>query len=88
MSGKYSLSIKELHAKTGELVRKAALSQVPIEITDRGKPIAVLISPVLAQKRKRTRVLLPEYQAYLKKKPYRTYSILDDLSAVRDDRSL
>jgi prevent-host-death family protein len=37
------VSIKQLHAETGRLIREAA--QAPFEVTDRGKPIAV-VSPV------------------------------------------
>lgn len=38
-----SISIRELHAKTGHWVRKAA-SVGAIEITDDGKPVAQIVS--------------------------------------------
>lgn len=35
-----TITIKQLHAKTGSLVRRAARS--PVQVTDRGQPIAVI----------------------------------------------
>ncbi|MDB6128551.1 MAG: hypothetical protein JWM35_2447 [Verrucomicrobia bacterium] len=35
-----SITIKELHAKTGVIVRGA--SKTPVQITDRGEPIAII----------------------------------------------
>lgn len=37
------VSIRELHTRTGEIVRRAAGE--PIEVTDRGRVVAVLQSP-------------------------------------------
>lgn len=79
-----TISIKQLHQTTGEHVRMAARSKSPIQVTDRGKPIAVLVSPALLAARPRRRKLLAEYKALLLRKP--TGSVLDDLDAVRDDR--
>lgn len=81
-----SITIKELHAKTGEKVREAALSDSPVEITDRGKRIAFLVSARLVRSKPRTRKLLPEFKAYLAKPVPKTDSILKDLEAVRADR--
>ncbi|HZC36941.1 MAG TPA: hypothetical protein VE242_15055 [Chthoniobacterales bacterium] len=81
-----SISIKELHAKTGEKVRQAALSNSPVEITDRGRQIAFLVSPRLVRTERRQRRLLPEYKSYLAKPMPKTDSILQDLDAVRGDR--
>jgi prevent-host-death family protein len=80
----FSLTIKQLHAKTGDWVRQAGKSRAPILITDRGEPVAVLASRAAFKSRRRKRILLPEYVALMKKKPGR--DLLDDLSAVRDDR--
>lgn len=41
-----TITIKELHAKTGEEVRKAGKSRKPVAVTDRGKLIAVLTAPI------------------------------------------
>jgi prevent-host-death family protein len=60
-----SITIKELHAKTGDLVRRAGLSRAPVVITDRGQPVAVLANPSLLTPRKRKRTLLPEYVAMM-----------------------
>jgi prevent-host-death family protein len=79
-----SISIKQLHQSTGDQVRRAARSQSPITITDRGKPVAVLAKPSLLARKPRRRTLLPEYKALLARKP--SGSVLDDLDAVRDDR--
>jgi antitoxin (DNA-binding transcriptional repressor) of toxin-antitoxin stability system len=35
-----TVTIKQLHAKTGSYVRRAALS--PVQVTDRGEPVAII----------------------------------------------
>jgi prevent-host-death family protein len=60
-----SITIKELHATTGEHVRRAGASKTPVVITDRGRPVAVLASASLLAPRKRKRTLLPEYEAMM-----------------------
>ncbi|MFI0347889.1 MAG: hypothetical protein ACH346_03820 [Chthoniobacterales bacterium] len=80
-----SLSIKELHAKTGEQVRRAQASRNPVMITDRGKLVAFLISPRLVQKKTRKRTLLPEYKKFLSREKI-SNDVLDHLDAVRGDR--
>lgn len=77
-----SISIKELHARTGAHVRRAAKS--PVRVTDRGRLVAVLTSPDALPPRKRNRVILPEYAALLAKST--TRAVLDDLDAVRGSR--
>ncbi len=79
-----SISIKQLHQTTGEHVRRAAKASSPIEVTDRGTPIAVLANPDLLLSNRRKRTLLAEYKALLSRKSSGT--ILDDLNAVRGDR--
>jgi prevent-host-death family protein len=60
-----SITIKELHATTGDHVRRAGSSRAPVVITDRGHPVAVLANPSLLTRRKRKRTLLPEYEAMM-----------------------
>lgn len=84
MANQGSITIKELHAKTGEQVRKAGRSRVPIEVTDRGKLVAVLAAPHLLQSGCRKRVLLPEYARLLSRKI--SNDVLEDLDAIRGDR--
>jgi antitoxin (DNA-binding transcriptional repressor) of toxin-antitoxin stability system len=79
-----SISIKQLHQTTGEHVRLAASSKFPIEVTDRGKPIALLARPALLVPKRRRRTLLAEYKALLSRKT--SGKVLDDLDAVRGDR--
>jgi antitoxin (DNA-binding transcriptional repressor) of toxin-antitoxin stability system len=38
-----TISLKQLHAKTGSLVRRAA--RAPVQVTDRGQPIAIITGP-------------------------------------------
>lgn len=78
------ITIKELHAKTGEQVRKAGKSRTPIAVTDHGKLVAVLASPHHLRPARRQRTLLPEYAALLAKKS--KGSVLEDLDTVRGDR--
>ena len=79
-----SISIKELHAKTGQQVRRVNKSRTPITVTDRGKPIAFLIATNLFQSKARRRILLPDYAAFLSKSL--SNDVLDDLDAIRGDR--
>lgn len=79
-----SITIKELHATTGEHVRRAGASRTPVLITDRGEPVAVLANPNQLRPRRRKRTLLPEYERLMAKTPGN--DVLDDLAAVRGDR--
>jgi len=79
-----TITIKELHAKTGEEVRKAGKSLHPVAVTDRGKLVAVLAPPQLCRVTPRRRTLLPEYKAILAKAG--AGDVLEDLDAVRGDR--
>jgi hypothetical protein len=78
-----AISIKQLHAKTGEWVRRAGKSRTPLPVTDRGRLVAVLAGTHLQMPRRR-RTLLPAYAALLAKAPGQ--DVLADLNAVRGDR--
>jgi hypothetical protein len=84
MANKGAITIKQLHAKTGEEVRRAGQSRTPVSVTDRGKVVAILAAPYLLPARRRHRTLLPEYQKLLAKRP--KGDVLKDLDAVRGDR--
>ncbi len=75
-----TVTIKQLHERTGEVVRGASRS--PVRVTDRGTVVAVLAEPSLVLDRKRRRTLLREYSELLKREP--TDDVLRDLEAVRD----
>jgi prevent-host-death family protein len=79
-----SITIKELHQTTGECVRRAGASRSPVVVTDHGKPVAVLASPSLIKRKRRKRVLLPEFKALMAKTP--VGNTQDDLDAIRGDR--
>ncbi len=82
-----TITIKELHERTGAWVRKAGTA--PLQVTDHGKLIAVISAPdAVPKKSPRKRVLLKDYQDYLKsaKPPGPGKSSSDDLDAVRGDR--
>lgn len=79
-----TITIKELHATTGDHVRRAGNSRSPVIITDRGERVAVLANPSLLKPRRRRRVLLPEFAALMARKPGN--DVLDDLNATRGDR--
>jgi antitoxin (DNA-binding transcriptional repressor) of toxin-antitoxin stability system len=79
------ISIKDLHEKTGELVRQAALARNPVKVTDRGKVIAVLGSPKLIKAAKGIKRGLPgEYLAFVKTLP-RT-EVMQYLDELRGER--
>jgi hypothetical protein len=85
MTRKGSITIKELHAKTGQYVRQAGRGRTPLPVTDRGKVVAALGPPNLpAMRRRRRRTLLPAYVTFLKRR--KASSVLKDLDAVRADR--
>jgi antitoxin (DNA-binding transcriptional repressor) of toxin-antitoxin stability system len=67
---KTAVTIKELHEKTGELVRQIGEALVPVPVTDRGKVVAVLASPKLVKAGKRLKRGLPaDYLAFVKTLP-------------------
>jgi len=63
------ITIKQLHATTGEHVRRAGASRAPIVITDRGEPVAVLANPSLLKPHRRKRSVLLEYEAMMAASP-------------------
>lgn len=79
-----TITIKELHATTGLLVRRVGKSRSHVVITDRGAPVAVLASPSLIKPRRRARAILPEYEKLMARR--RGNNLIDDLDAVRGDR--
>jgi prevent-host-death family protein len=81
-----SVSIPKLHEKTGEVVRRAGASRVPVPVTDRGEVVAVLVGPDAMPLRKRAKqVLLPEYVKLILEGPLSNY-VLEDLDALRGER--
>jgi len=79
-----TITIKELHAKTGEEVRKAGKGRKPVAVTDRGKLVAVLAAPQHFRSSPRRRTLIPEYAALMAKSV--GDDVLEDLAAVRGER--
>jgi prevent-host-death family protein len=79
-----SVTLKQLHASTGEIVRRAGASRSPVIVTDRGQPIAVLASPMLAAKPRRPRVLSPEFKALMRQPP--GTDLAQDIDAIRGER--
>ena len=84
MTKKGSITIKELHARTGEYVRQAGRGRTPLPVTDRGKVVAALVPPNLFPPGRRRRTVLPEYAAFLARR--QSNDVLRDLDAVRGDR--
>jgi antitoxin (DNA-binding transcriptional repressor) of toxin-antitoxin stability system len=84
MATKGSITIKELHAQTGEHVRRAGRGRSPLPVTDRGKVVAALVPPNLVPVGRRRRSVLPEYAAWLGRRV--STDVLRDLDAVRGDR--
>ena len=78
------LTVKQLHDDTGRSVRRAAASKHPVPITDRGELVAVLANPSLVRPASRKRVLLPEYEAMMARRP--ATDIQAALDEVRGDR--
>jgi prevent-host-death family protein len=83
-----TITIKELHAATGETMRRAGASRTPLVVTDRGTPVAAIVNLAsIAPARPRKRVLLPEYAAMIANaKIPRTSTLQEDLDAIRGER--
>jgi prevent-host-death family protein len=79
-----SITIKELHAKTGEHVRRIGTGRSPVLVTDRGRPVAVIANLSLLRAKRRKRTLLPEFAALMARSPGN--DVLSDLEAIRGDR--
>lgn len=84
MPRKGSITIKDLHARTGAHVRQAGRGRAPVPVTDRGKVVAALVPPNLLPTDRRRRTVLAEYAAWLSRRP--TTRVLDALDAVRGER--
>ena len=83
MTAPRRISIRELHERTGSLVREAAAAGYAVVVTDRGRPVATLAPYVERDDRRtfRDRVLLPQFAAIKRK-------IAGDSSVgIADDRS-
>lgn len=79
-----SITIKQLHATTGEHVRRIGAMRTPVLVTDRGQPVAVLGSPSLLKPKRRQRTLLPEYVAMMEETPGDTLqTALDEIRGAR-----
>jgi hypothetical protein len=79
-----TITIKQLHATTGEHVRRACKSRRPVVITDRGEAVAVLANPAMLKPQRRTRVILPGYERLMSRRP--GTDLQEDLDAIRGDR--
>jgi len=84
MARKGSITIKELHARTGAYVRQAGRARAPLRVTDRGKVVAALVPLNLPPTRRRRRTILREYAAFLARR--QSSDVVRDLDAVRRDR--
>jgi antitoxin (DNA-binding transcriptional repressor) of toxin-antitoxin stability system len=78
------ITIKQLHATTGDQVRRASASKSPVFVTDHGETVAAIVNPSLLRPRRRRRSILPEYEA-LMALPSEEGSAAD-LDAVRGER--
>ncbi len=82
MTSTRPVSIRELHQRTGRLVREAAVAVYAAVVTDRGRPVATLAPYAEPDKRVRfrDRVLLPAFDALTKR------FVGDSGTGIRDDR--
>jgi antitoxin (DNA-binding transcriptional repressor) of toxin-antitoxin stability system len=73
-----TISLRELHARTGELVREASVE--PLQVTDRGRVLAVIQAPSVAA---RQGTPLPNREAWIAKQPLPKS---DSAELISDDR--
>jgi hypothetical protein len=74
-----TVSIRELHARTGSIVREAA--KRPLQITDRGRVLAVIQAPNVGAQ---LGVPLPDREAWIAKLPRQKSDSADLISEDRD----
>jgi prevent-host-death family protein len=80
------VTIKELHALTGETIRRAGRTRAPIIVTDRGEPVAILANLSLLKHPRRPRMLSAEFEALMATVSPHGANSSEDLDAVRGDR--
>ena len=73
-----TVSLRDLHARTGAIVREAA--RHPLQITDRGRVLAVIQAPSVAAQQG---VGLPDREAWIAKLPKQ---MSDSADLIGDDR--
>lgn len=85
MSSIRRISLRELHERTGALIREASAAGYTVVVTDRGQPIATIVPYVPDAERRqfRNRQVSPAFAA-LQRKRFLGDSTLD----VSDDRGL
>ena len=64
-----TLTIEQLHADTGPLVRQAGSSRHPVPVTDRGREVAVITNRSQLRPMVRKRTILQEYEAMMAETP-------------------
>ncbi len=74
-----TVSLRDLHARTGALVREAA--RRPMQITDRGRVLAVIQAPVVGAQ---LGVALPDREAWIAKLPRQKSDSADLIGEDRD----
>ena len=74
-----TVSIRDLHARTGAIVREAA--RRPVQITDRGRVLAVIQAPSVGA---REGVPLPDREALIAKLPKQKSDAADLIGDDRD----
>ena len=74
-----TVSIRDLHARTGAIVREAA--RRPVQVTDRGRVLAVIQAPNIAASEG---VPLPDREALIAKLPKQKSDAADLIGDDRD----
>ena len=76
------ISIRELHERTGAVVREAAAAGYAVVVTDRGRPVATLAPYVERHERRsfRHRTLLPEFASLTRR------TVSDSAVGISEDR--
>lgn len=81
------ITLKELHEKTGTLIREAAAAGYSVVVTDRGRPVATVLPYDDTHERRRfsERVLRPDFARLVEGHPVSGDSTAG-ISADRDER--
>jgi antitoxin (DNA-binding transcriptional repressor) of toxin-antitoxin stability system len=78
------MTIEQLQADTASLIRQAGASPHPVPVTDHGREVAIITNRSHLRPQKRSRIILPEFEALMAKDSANLASDIE--TGLGDDR--